>query len=43
MGENHIYDGVEIEVVEMVLNGNEYGGRDFWDDQVLLTVIGLAL
>lgn len=32
IGRNHTYDGVEVEAGGKALNGNKYGGKDFWDE-----------
>jgi hypothetical protein len=31
VGHSHAYEGVLVEKGAKVLNGNKYGGRDFWD------------
>ena len=32
IGSSHLYDGVRAEGNAKVLNGNKYGGKDFWYD-----------
>ena len=31
-GRNHKYDGIKVEMGAKALNGNKYGGKDFWDE-----------